>query len=187
MNIVDPLLIITSSIKTSRLHEAGLLGELLLEEGLLGALDVLGLLAHNTATPLTRDVLVVVEGLLHGLADGVQVLTVGGIDGSDSQAGGSLLTAQLSEAGLGLDNAVGDVLLAAESRHPADELNRVHIVGDHDELGLLGLDQLGDVVDAELDDVRGGGVGRTLTSGRGTRSTISRDIYSKRHSSKLSK
>jgi hypothetical protein len=49
-----------------------------------------------------------------------------------------------------LDNDVGNIHLAAEGREPDDELDGVNVVGDHDELGLLALDQGGDVVDAVL-------------------------------------
>ena len=54
------------------------------------------------------------------------------------------------ESGLSLDNAVGHTHLPAESRQPQDELNGVHVMRDHHELGLALLHQVRDVVDAVL-------------------------------------
>jgi hypothetical protein len=58
-----------------------------------------------------------------------------------------------SETGLALHNGVWDTHLAAESGQEDDELNGVDIVGDEDELGLLGLDEGDDVVETVLDGV----------------------------------
>lgn len=44
-----------------------------------------------------------------------------------------------TETGLVLDDNVRDAHLAAESRDEDDELNGVNIVGDNDEVCLLGL------------------------------------------------
>ena len=59
-----------------------------------------------------------------------------------------------SEAGLALDNGIGDTHLAAESRQEDDQLNGVNIVGDEDKRSLLVLDQANDVVETILDSVR---------------------------------
>jgi len=56
----------------------------------------------------------------------------------------------LSKPGLALDDAVGNVHLAAEGREPDDDLDRVNIMGDADHGRLLLLDEGGDVVDAAL-------------------------------------
>ena len=58
-----------------------------------------------------------------------------------------------SETGLALDDGVGNTHLAAESREEDDELNRVDIVGDQDERGLLVLNQANNVVETVLDNV----------------------------------
>ena len=56
------------------------------------------------------------------------------------------------EAGLALDDQVRDADLLAEGGQPDDELDRVDVVRDDDELGLPRLDEVGDVVEAKLDD-----------------------------------
>jgi len=132
-------------------HEAGLLCELLLDEDLLSAFDVLGLHTHNTSTPFGLDV---VEGGLEGFAENFEILLVLLADGGDARSGAGLLSDELSESGLGLDDAERHVFLAAESRQPADELDRIDIMSDDDELGLLLLNQISDVVETELDDAR---------------------------------
>jgi hypothetical protein len=60
---------------------------------------------------------------------------------------------QLAESGFSLDEAVGDAELLAEVGEPDDELDGLDVVGDDDQLGLLLLDQLGDVVESELEVV----------------------------------
>merc|ERR1719335_38777 len=162
-------LIISEKLKTSKLtQETGLLGQLLLEHLLTSAHDVLRLDAHDTATPLTVGILVVVEGAFHESLELVQVLLVLLLALGDGQASGGLLVDELSQARLGLDDAVRDLHLAAEGRQPADGLDRVDVVGDHDELSLLVLNQGGDVVQAELEASRGLGVdGLTVLLGLG--------------------
>lgn len=60
---------------------------------------------------------------------------------------------QLSECGLSLDEAVRDVELPAEVGQPDDQLNGVDVVGNDHQLGLLLLDELGDMVESELEMV----------------------------------
>ena len=73
-----------------------------------------------------------------------------------------------AEAGLVLDDHEGDVHLAAEGGEPHDDLNGVNVAGDEDELGLLLLDEGGDVLEAEFDLVGGtGGGGSARGGGRG--------------------
>jgi len=119
---------------------------------------VLGLDTHDTTTPLAVGVLVVVESTHHGGLELIQILLVLLLALSDGDAGSGLHVDQLSQAGLGLDDAVRDFHLAAQGRQPTDGLNRVDVVGDDDELGLLVLDQGGDVVQTELQAGRGLGV-----------------------------
>ena len=56
-----------------------------------------------------------------------------------------------SEAGLALDNGIGDTHLAAESGEEDNELDGVNIVGDNNKGSLLGLDEGNAVVQAVLD------------------------------------
>lgn len=58
-----------------------------------------------------------------------------------------------SEPGLALDDGVRDAHLAAECGEEDDKLDRVDVVGDQDESGLLVLDQADDVVETVLDNV----------------------------------
>ena len=57
-----------------------------------------------------------------------------------------LLVHKVTESGLGLDDDIRHIHLAAQGRQPNDQLDRVDIVGDDNELGLLGLNELSDVV-----------------------------------------
>lgn len=110
------------------------------------------LLAHNTATPLSLDFvnLVVVVGL-DGRHEGSEIVLVFGLDISQNDGSSSLLVDEGSETRLGLDDAVGDSHLAAKGGQPEDELNGINIVGDDNQLGLLGFYESGDVVDTVLD------------------------------------
>lgn len=58
-----------------------------------------------------------------------------------------------SETRLALHNGVWDTHLAAESWKEDDKLDWVNIVGNEDELGLLGLNEGNDVVETVLDGV----------------------------------
>lgn len=60
----------------------------------------------------------------------------------------------LSEHSLVLDDDEGHAHASAESGQPHDQLDGVHVVGDDNQLGLLLLDQGGDLVEPE--DQRGG-------------------------------
>ena len=51
-----------------------------------------------------------------------------------------------------LDDAVGHSHLLAQGRQPHDQLEGVDVVRDHDHLSLAGLNEVGDVVDAKLDN-----------------------------------
>jgi hypothetical protein len=83
-----------------------------------------------------------------GLADLAEGALVSRLDVRDGEARGGLHVDERAEAGLALDNAVGHAHLAAERRQPDDNLDRVDIVGNDDQLGLLLLNQASDVVDA---------------------------------------
>lgn len=65
-----------------------------------------------------------------------------------------LLVDDSAETGLALDDGVWDTHLPAESRKEDDELDRVNVVRDEDERGLLGLNESDDVVETVLDGVR---------------------------------
>jgi len=115
----------------------------------------LGLGSHDTSSPDTTDLIeaVVVVG-----SDGINQLgqstLVSRADSGDSDGGGGLLVAESSETRLALDDAVRDVGLTAQSGKPDNNLDGDNIVSDDDELSLAVLNQLGDMVDSELDEDR---------------------------------
>lgn len=59
------------------------------------------------------------------------------LDLLDSKDSGSLLVDDRAEAGLAFDNDVRDTHLPAECGEEDDEFNRVDVVGDDDQGGLL--------------------------------------------------
>jgi len=128
-----------------------LLGELDLHKLSASSHHVLVLDAHDTTAPLASQVSVVVELSLEQSSELLKVDEVLAADFGESDASGSLEVDKLAKVGLAADEAEGDTLLAAESGQVDDELNRVDVVGDHDHLGLVLLDQRGDVVEAELE------------------------------------
>ena len=77
------------------------------------------------------------------------------VDIDNGQAGSGLLVDNLTQPRLGLDNGVGDTHSLAESGQPDNQLDGLDIMGDQDQLGLLLLNQGGDVVQTELDNVGG--------------------------------
>jgi hypothetical protein len=109
------------------------------------------LVATDTTAPMPAGVLVLVEVV--GLGGGDEVgesLRVLGSDIGDSDNGRGLLAGDETETCLALDNHVGDAHLSAEGGEEDDELDGVDVVGNDDELGLLGLDEGDDVVETVL-------------------------------------
>lgn len=108
-----------------------------------------GTLGKLHATSLTLNV--VVEGEDSGISDLLKLGLVNLLNIGKSDNGSLLLVDEVTETSLTLDNDEGDVHLAAESREPDNELNGVNIVSNDDKLGLLGLDEGGDVVKTILE------------------------------------
>ncbi len=96
------------------------------------------------------------------------------LDLGNGKGGGSLLVDNSSQTALALDNGVRDSHLAAEGREPDNDFNGVNVVGNEDELSLLGLNEGSDVVDTVLDNnglLASGGLARlggSFGSGRKT-------------------
>ena len=114
--------------------------------------------AHNTATPVSSESLVLVELRAEVLGEELKILEVLLADLSESDASGGLLVDKLAEASLALDEGVGDTLLSAEGGEEDEELDGVNIVSHHNELGLTLLNELSHVVETELDDDGLGGL-----------------------------
>lgn len=70
----------------------------------------------------------------------------------------------LAQSRLAFDDRVRDTLTLAKSRQPDNQFNWFNIVGDQDELGFLLLNQSGDVVETELDNIGGSLVGSLLSA-----------------------
>lgn len=113
---------------------------------------VLVLDTHDTTAPVSSELLVFVELSTEVLGEELKVLEVLLADFGQCNAGGSLGVNKLSEACLALDEGEGDTLLSAEGRKEDEELDRVNIVSHNDELGLALLNELGNVVETELED-----------------------------------
>lgn len=149
-----------------------------LAEGLGTSLE-LGqtLLATDTTTPVAGrlGVLVGVVGLDRRDELG-ELRLVLGADVTEREDRRRLAADNGTETGLALDDGVGDTHLAAQGRKEDDELDRVDVVGNDDQVRLLGLDERDDVVQTRLDKVRllrlvelllaGSEVGRTLVQAR---------------------
>jgi len=111
---------------------------------------VLVLDTHDTTTPLSGKVGVIVElGLEHAL-ELLEIDLVLTADLGEGDASGGLHVAELAEVGLAADEAEGNTLLTAESGKVDNHLDGVNVVGNNDHLGLVLLDEGGHVVETEL-------------------------------------
>jgi len=128
-----------------------LLKDFFFDGSLVGFLSVLGLDTDLTTTPFSSEVDVVVVLRTEGLAQVLEVAIVLFTDFSKGDASGGLLTDQLAQSCLALDNAEGNFLLSAEGWEPHNEFDWVDVVGDSNKLGFLVFDQVGDVVQAVLE------------------------------------
>ena len=129
----------------------GLLGELDLHELLARGHHVLVLDAHDTTAPLSEQLLVVVELALEEVAELLEVDEVLTSYLGQGDASSSLQVHKFAKVGLATDKAEGNTLLSAESGEMDDELDGVDVVGDHDQLGLVLLDERRHVVQTKLE------------------------------------
>ena len=129
----------------------GLLGELDLTDALTAGNHVLVLDSHNASTPGAAELLVLVELLVEVLGQSLEILEVFLVDFGQGDGGGGLHVHELAKVGLTADEAEWHVLLAAKGGQVDDALNGVDVVGNDDELGLVLLNQGGDVVESVLD------------------------------------
>jgi len=114
---------------------------------------VLVLDAHGVATPGFAEPGVLVEVGSEGSAERVEVSHVLLTDGRQGDASSGLLVDKLAKSCLAADEAVRDVLSAAEGWQMDDELDGVDVVGNDDELGLAFFNQGGHVVQTKLEQV----------------------------------
>jgi len=128
-----------------------LLGLLNFHEPLASCHHVLVLDSHDATAPLFSEIGVVVVCSLEGAAEGLKVDEVLTTHISKSNTSRSLQVNKSAEVGLAPNEAEGDTLLSAESGQVHDELNRVDIMSDNDELGFVLFDERGHVVQAKLE------------------------------------
>lgn len=111
----------------------------------------LGLQSHDSATPLSDVVNVVVEFLIGQALEEVELGSILLVDSGQSNNGSSLLVNECTKTGLVLNDHVRNLHLTAKSRHPHDKLNGVNIAGNQDKLSLFLLNEGGDVLQTEFD------------------------------------
>ena len=154
----------------------GLLSELDFSELCSMGHHVLVLDAHNTATPVSSEGLVLVELSAEVLGKNFEVLEVLLADFSESDASGGLLVDELAEASLTLNEGEGDSLLSAESREESEEFNGVNVVSNNNELSLTLFNEFSNVVETELDDNGLGGLLGISTTLLGLSFTLKSDL-----------
>jgi hypothetical protein len=113
---------------------------------------VLILDSHDTTSPGSSEVNVVVELCGEHFGEGFEVLEVFFVDFGESEAGGGLLVDKFTEVSLTSEEAEWDTLLSAESGEEADHFNWVNIVSDDNHLGGAFFNKGGNVVETVLDD-----------------------------------
>lgn len=106
---------------------------------------------HDASTPLSEEVSVVVELGLEVLLEKIQFGDVLLLDISQGDGGHGLLVDELSESSLSLDEAERDTHLSAQGGEVHDQLEGLDVVGDHDKVGFLLLDERGHVVETVLE------------------------------------
>jgi hypothetical protein len=107
---------------------------------------------HNTTTPGSAHLLVFVELELELSGELLEVDHVFLVDTGEGNAGSGLLVNELTESGLSSDEAVGDILLSAESGEEAHNFDGIDVMGNDNELGSGVLNELSDVVKTELEE-----------------------------------
>lgn len=149
LNVFQVYTILGSSLCTSNRRQflGFLLGQSL---GTLGELG-LSLETHDTATPLPDKIGIVVELLESQVLQERQLTLISLVNTSEANDSSSLHVHECTETSLVLDNHERDLHLTAKGRHPHDQFDRVHIVGNQDETRLLVFDQCGNVLETVLD------------------------------------
>lgn len=121
--------------------------------------------AHNTTTPSSAELFVVVELFAEVSRKSLQVLEIFSVDFSQSNSGSSLQVNKLAEVGLATYEAVWNILASAEGWQVDNSLNWINVVSNHNELGFTFFDESGNVVKTKLDvDWLGGLINTTVLS-----------------------
>ena len=107
--------------------------------------------AHNTTTPVSTELVVVVELFTEARRKSLQVLEIFFVDFSKSNSGSSLQVDELAKVGLAANEAERNILTSAEGGQVDNGLNRVDVVSDHNKLGFVFLNKSSHVVKTKLD------------------------------------
>merc|ERR1712070_957821 len=83
---------------------------------------------HNTTSPGSTHLLVIVELELELSGELLEVNHVFLVDAGEGNAGSSLLVDESTKGSLSSDEAVGDILLSAESREEAHDFNGINVM-----------------------------------------------------------
>lgn len=113
---------------------------------------VLVLNTHNISSPGSSLVFVFVEFSAEVLGKEFKILVVFLFHFSNGDAGSGLAVNKLSESSLSLNETVRDALLSAESRKVDHQFDWVNIMSHHDKLGFALFNELGHMVQTELDN-----------------------------------
>lgn len=125
----------------------------------------LGLQSHNSTTPLTGEIGILVELLHTQILEDLELRFILLVNLGKSNNGGCLLVDESSKTGLILNNKEGDLHLTAEGGKPKDELEGVNIACDKDERSLLLLNEGGNMLQSEFQ--LAGNLGGCLLPGGG--------------------
>lgn len=114
----------------------------------------IGLSTHNTTTPVSLSLLVLLGvTLLDSLNQLGKLSLVLRSNLGQSNNGSSLLVNDRTESGLALDDGIWNTHLSAQSWEEDNQLNWVDIVGNEDQRSLLVLDETDNVVETVLGGV----------------------------------
>ena len=129
----------------------GLLGELDFSDFLSLGHHVLVLDSHDSVSPLSSQVEVVVVLGLEGRLEVTEISQIFLSNVGQSNAGGVLGVAKSSESGLGLNEGEWNLLLSAKGWQMAHDLDWVDIVSHNDKLSLSFFNEGGDMVKTVLE------------------------------------
>ena len=150
----------------------GLLSELDISELLSMGHHVLVLDAHNTATPVSSEGLVLVELSAEVGRECLQILEVLLVNFSESNASSGLQVNKLAEVSLSADECEWNILSSAESGQVNNSLNGIDVVGNDNKLGSALFNKGGNVVKTELDVNGLGGLGSSTSFGGGLKTEL---------------
>lgn len=119
--------------------------------------------AHNTTTPVSAELFVVVELFTEVSRKSLEVLEVFLVHFGKGNSGSSLEMNELAKVSLAANKGVWNILSSAEGGKVNNGLNWINVVGDNNQLGFAFFNQSGHVVKTELDMNWFGGLASTTS------------------------